>query len=205
MFRRAVDLRDPLALLLNLPQQRLVQLKLLAIHFLLRLLGFLLMHLLFQEACVFSIDRLDLIGNTLLFRLVVLFVPRPQNSLLIVVSLQSILTLLLLHHLPRQQITHLFLLPALTILPLLVLFAHTQLPLHFIASQRIILIPLALVLLLDHIASHIVHELLCTTFTSQELSLTVLLHLVQHTHLLILSLNIGIPITFLVFLGFFLV
>lgn len=203
MFRCAVNLRDPLALLLNLPQQRLVQLKLLAIHFLLRLLGFLLMHLLFQEACVFSIDRLDLIGNALLFRLVVLFVPRPQNSLLIVVRLLSILTLLLLHHLPRQQITHLFLLPALTILPLLVLFAHTQLPFHFIASQRIILILLALVLLLDYITSHIVHELLSTTFTSQELAFTVLLHLVQHTHLLILSLNISIPITFVVFLGFF--
>ena len=190
LFRCAVHLRGSLALLLDFSQQRLVQLKLLAIHFLLRLLRLLLMHLLLQERSVLRIYRLDFVGNSLLFRLVVLLVPRPQQSLLIVIGLRCILSLLLLHHLPRKQIAHLLLFLSLAFHALLILFSHAEFPLHFVAIQCVVLITLSLVLLLDNVASHIVHELLCTTLTSKELTLAILLHLVEHANLLILGLHV---------------
>lgn len=148
------------------------------------------MHLLFEEARVLHIDLLDLCRKTVLLVFVVLLVTSPQHCLLVVVSLRRRLARLLLMHLLRQQSTHFILLLAFPCQACLVFGSQSQLTLHLIPSQSIILSSLLLCLLFDNIAGHVVHELLCTALAGNEFSLTILFLFVKHTDVLLLCLDI---------------
>ena len=111
----SIHLGHALAFLLNFPEQRLVKSKLLAVHFLLGSLAFLLMHLLLEELGVFDLDGFDLLLEPILLLLVVLFIARPEDSLLVGVRLGLGISSLLLLHLAHQKLAHLLLLFALPV------------------------------------------------------------------------------------------
>lgn len=148
------------------------------------------MNLLLQELSVLSINCLYFVGKSLLLRLVILLVTSPKNCLFVVVSSRRILTLLLLHHLSVQKLAHLLLLLTLTSQSTLILLPQPQFSLHFVTGKSIILVFLSLVLLLDNVASHVVHELLSTALTVQELTVPVLLLLVKHACVFLLGLHV---------------
>lgn len=175
---------------MDFTQQRLVQLELLAIHLLLSLLALLLVHLLLQEGCILVVDRLDLGRQTLLLILVVLLVASPQHSLLVIVGLRGCLALLLFAHLAVEQMPHFLLLLLFTGNAALFLGSKSQFALHFVLGQRVVLVTLLLCLGLDHVAGHVVHELLGAALAGNELALAVLLLLIEHTNVLLLGLHV---------------
>ena len=93
--------------------------------------GGFVIHLTAQELLVILIDTLNLSGETLLFKLVILLVGLPDNSLLIVEGFLGSLTSLFLLHLTGEEQSHLFLLFSFTLLAALIFKSRSHLFLLF--------------------------------------------------------------------------
>ena len=190
LLRHFIYFASYLSLLLDLAKQRLVQLELLLRHFALCIFRLFLAHLLVQEGCVLFVNLLNLLGQSLLFKLIVLFVTRPDHCLLVNVTLHPLLASLLFFHLLCQQRAHLCLFNCLSFSLLLLLHAHTHLALHCVTLHIVVLIALLFSLILNHSTSHSVHELLGTAFASLEFLGAVLLLLFDDSRVFFLRLNI---------------
>lgn len=173
-----------------------------ASHF--ALVGFLI-HLAAQEILVVPIDASDLSVETLLLKLVVLFVRLPDHSLLIVESLLGLLASLLLCHLSGQQVAHLLLLLALTLHATLILQASPHLLFLFKAHQGLLFLTDAGLLLGNDIACKGVHEVLSAGLARTELTQAVSLLLVKHLAILVLSLNISLDLSLAIIVRFHLI
>ncbi len=160
-----------------------------------------LVHLAAQEVLVLPIDFSHLGGEPLLLQLIVVLVRLPDASLLIVVGLLGLLAHFLLPHLARQKFAHLVFLLLLTSSTSLVFHASTHLLLHFVVHQSLLLVLNAHLLLRDNVAGQSVHKVLGASFTSAELSQTVLFLLVKHLAVLVLCLDICANLSFALFIS----
>jgi hypothetical protein len=79
-----------------------------------------------------------------------------------------------------------------------ILFSHSEFSVHLVSSESVVLLALSLVLLLDNVPSHIVHELLSTTLTGNKFTLAILLLFVEHASVFLLSLHIELALTLLI-------
>jgi len=202
LLRHFIDFASYLSLLVDFAKQRLVQLELLLRHFALCVFRLFLAHLLVQESCVLLVDFLNLLSQSFLFELVVLFVTRPDHCLLVNVPLHPLLASLLFVHLLRQQRAHLCLFNCLSFSLLLLHHAQTHLALHCVTLHIVVLVSLLISLVLNHSTCHSVHKLLGTAFASLEFLCAVLLLLFDDPCVFLLRLNI--LSTFIKLIGFLL-
>lgn len=80
----------------------------------------------------------------------------------------------------------------------LILLSHSEFSVHLVSSQGVVLLALSLVLLLNDVSSHIVHELLSTTLTGNKLTLAILFLFVKHASVFLLRLHIELALTLLI-------
>ena len=105
----------------------------------------------------------------MLFQLVVVLICLPDNGLLVVESLLSLLSSRLLLHLASQQLAHLFLFEAITLHTALVFKSCSHLLFILETHEHLLLVLDAALLLGDHITGQSVHEVLGAGLASTEL------------------------------------
>jgi hypothetical protein len=194
-----------LALLVDLAEERLIELELLSIHLALCVFVLLLVNLLLKELRVLVVDLLDLLVEAPLLLIIIVLVARPNLSLLIMVVLRVAFAGLLLLHLLVEEHAHLVLLFFLGLESAHLLGALTQVLLHLVLLQVQVFLRLLLVLALDNGSGHSVHELLSALLTGQELAVAVVLLLSDDAHVLLLGLHVPLNLALLLLLLLFLV
>jgi len=185
----------------DLPEEWLVDEELVLLH-LLALLAFAVC-LSDEEISVLLVDALYLVVEPVLLGLVVLQILLPHDGLFIVERSLHPLPVLLLLDLAGEEAPHLLLLTLHRHHAPLVLHAVAHLLFEFVLADLVVFISLPIVHLLDHSASHPVHEVLGALLPGGKLVCTVLLLLFKHASVLLLRSNIllTLALTHLFLLG----